>query len=127
MRPAPRPVNRPPLRQSRRRDECSARRDRAINYLVERRESLYATGQLLLGAAKLCPVSYSFREGGMAQEDKANLHQLAKDCRTMASAAKTPEIRTELTEMAERFERLAQKRQHEEQAQSQGHGCSCGQ
>ena len=43
----------------------------------------------------------------LAHEEATNLRKLAEDCRTMAAIAKTPEIRIELTEMAERFARLA--------------------
>jgi hypothetical protein len=45
----------------------------------------------------------------------------------MAAIAKTPELRIELAEMAERFERLAQLRQPDGQTPSQGHARSCGQ
>lgn len=50
----------------------------------------------------------------LAQEEEATkLRKLAEDCRTMAVIARTPEIRIQLTEMADRFERLAQLRQSE--------------
>jgi len=55
----------------------------------------------------------------LAQEEAAKPRKLAEDCRTMAAIAKTPEMRIELTEMGERFERLAQLHQCSGQTPSQ--------
>ena len=38
------------------------------------------------------------------------LRQMAKECRALAATATTPEIREQLLDMAEQFERLARRR-----------------
>jgi hypothetical protein len=42
--------------------------------------------------------------------DAAQLRNMAQECRALAASAKTPEIREQLLDVAEQFERLARHR-----------------
>ena len=46
----------------------------------------------------------------MATHAAAHLREMAKECRSLASATSTPEIREELLDVAEQFDRLARRR-----------------